>query len=121
MDNLSEPREAELQDYAECPDPPEQTTEDMPGERVNAGAAYLDGRNPVWFDAINLETLDMEHPCLCILGQLAGNYSSGYDLYGIKTGEDRIRLGFFSWVPAESVMLRDAWRAEILARRSPKA
>lgn len=39
-------------------------------ERVARGAALLDEREPGWHQRIDLETLDMELPCNCVLGQL---------------------------------------------------
>lgn len=40
-------------------------------ERVAAGAAYLDDREPGWWERIDMDRLDMSAECLCVLGQLA--------------------------------------------------
>lgn len=39
-------------------------------ERVAAGAAFLDGREPGWWERIDLGSLDMTADCGCVLGQL---------------------------------------------------
>jgi hypothetical protein len=41
---------------------------------VKAGVAWLDETHPGWELKIDLSQLDMSHSCLCILGQLEGNY-----------------------------------------------
>lgn len=38
-------------------------------ERVAAGAAFLDGQDPGWWREIDLESLDLGEPDLCVLGQ----------------------------------------------------
>ena len=40
-------------------------------ERVAEGAAYLDRCEPGWDAKVDLGKLDMQAPCLCVLGQLA--------------------------------------------------
>ena len=40
-------------------------------ERVAAGAAYLNEREPGWLQRIDLDRLDLKAPCRCVLGQLA--------------------------------------------------
>lgn len=48
-------------------------TETLPTfrQRVEAGAAYLDGVLPGWWEKIDLETLNLGSNCRCVLGQLA--------------------------------------------------
>lgn len=45
-------------------------------ERVAAGVAWLDADDPNWWkpDRIDLDELNMAHPCYCVLGQSRGNY-----------------------------------------------
>lgn len=40
-------------------------------KRVAAGAAFLDEREPGWWERIDLDRLDMSSECRCVLGQLA--------------------------------------------------
>lgn len=46
-------------------------------QSVKRGAALMDENDPRWFEKINLESLDMKNPCLCVLGQVYGRYGSG--------------------------------------------
>ena len=39
-------------------------------DRVARGAALLDEHLPGWTDEIDLDDLDLENPCLCVLGQV---------------------------------------------------
>lgn len=56
-------------------------------ERVAAGAAFLDEHDPGWDQRIDLDSLDLDHTCKCILGQAFADetewhnrcYDSGYD------------------------------------------
>lgn len=43
-------------------------------ERVERGATLLDEHVPGWYARVDLATLDVAHPCACVLGQLFGNY-----------------------------------------------
>lgn len=43
-------------------------------DRVAAGAAWLDAERPGWVERIDLDRLDLESPCRCILGQEFGDY-----------------------------------------------
>jgi hypothetical protein len=59
-------------------------------ERVERGAAFLDGVFPCWYRFIDLDVLNLENPELCILGQLYGRYSTGTrDLY-LDTDIERV-------------------------------
>lgn len=112
------------------------------------GAEFLDGKQKGWADKINLGTLDLQSPCLCVLGQLVpgvepGGYSNGYqaginewfqgDTYsaaehGFKIAEDRYDAIYESTtddtparirrLTAEYTLLQDAWMPEILKRRT---
>lgn len=39
-------------------------------EKVDRGARLLDQEMPRWYESINVDTLQMQNSCLCILGQL---------------------------------------------------
>jgi hypothetical protein len=45
-------------------------------KRVRQGAAYLDEREPGWWQKIDLPSLDLRSSCDCILGQLATDKDS---------------------------------------------
>jgi hypothetical protein len=64
-------------------------------ERVAAGAAWLDEHHPGWVDRIDLNVLDLESPCFCVLGQLGRNT----DLRGWRPLLARLRLPDWQDVP----------------------
>lgn len=43
---------------------------DLLRERVLAGAAYLDEKVPDWRERVEVNTLELSHPCRCVLGQI---------------------------------------------------
>jgi hypothetical protein len=81
-------------------------------ERVAAGAAFLDEREPGWW------SLDRESPlhtsqlyvgssCDCVLGQLFGSYLRGIRTLGLREpGVNREALGFM-FISADSDAERD--------------
>ncbi|MEL6347662.1 MAG: hypothetical protein AAFV53_31430 [Myxococcota bacterium] len=48
-------------------------------EDVDRGALLLDVIRPGWFDVIDIETLNIQYPHLCVIGQLYGEFSSTMD------------------------------------------
>lgn len=42
--------------------------------RVAVGMAFLDRTKPDWWRRINPHLLDMQHSCLCVLGQVCGGF-----------------------------------------------
>lgn len=52
------------------------------GERVAAGAAWLDATSPGWADTIDLATLDLQNPCGCVMGQIVSDITWG-DFYTV--------------------------------------
>lgn len=56
--------------------------------RVAAGAAWLDENRPGWEGSIDLETLDMQNSCRCILGQLDGDF---YDALARMCFSEKVR------------------------------
>ena len=72
------------------------TTERVPAveKRIAAGARFLDERRGLtWRGLVDIETLDIESPCDCILGQLFDHFKVGCDELGIKPFR-AARLGF---------------------------
>ena len=51
-------------------------------QRVAAGAALLDQKNPGWRERINVEELQLWSRFQCILGQLYGVYETGLGALG---------------------------------------
>jgi hypothetical protein len=41
---------------------------------VNRGVEFLDEHLPGWVEKIDLDTLDLAVPCMCVLGQLEGDF-----------------------------------------------
>lgn len=96
---------------------------------VQAGAALLDEKVPGWYARVDTETLEMDNPRRCILGQVfkgaSREYSSDYlyavEALGLTVGTlgppgimDTHGMGFSG---AEWGILRLEWRAAIEARR----
>ncbi len=71
-------------------------------QRVAAGAAFLDGREPGWWERIDLDSLDLGSGCRCVLGQLAtdvSQYASWRRIalrFGLDAWQDDIGLGFMA-------------------------
>lgn len=96
--------------------------------RVERGAALLDDRHPGWWDRIDLDHLTMSSPCMCIIGQVLGDYFR-VDMLGLGTEAEAEDHGFntasvpFSppHGPAASdrdyELLAEEWRSSILSRR----
>jgi hypothetical protein len=99
-------------------------------ERVAKGSAFLDGKQPGWDKRIDLERLDLESGCNCILGQLHPAPDDPEELpyiaalralglpHGVKDSED-VDLGFyFASDEDEFPALEAEWRRLIEARRA---
>lgn len=90
-------------------------------ERIAAGAAWLDANRPGWVDRIDLDTLRLDNPCRCILGQEYGDfYTAPYEIRGVL-GEMATQLGFDAKLTddgADYAELTEAWQRLILARRA---
>lgn len=103
--------------------------------RVAKGAALLDAKKPGWVKTIDLSSLDMGDPCLCVLGQIFGyepnesgwppGYSQGLkalfngnrqecDEHGFDLTDHDIEHG--EELPAALHHLQEAWVAAILDR-----
>lgn len=46
-------------------------------ERVASGAALLDQKRPGWAQLVDVGKLDLRNTCLCVIGQVCGEYYSG--------------------------------------------
>jgi hypothetical protein len=81
-------------------------------ERVARGAALLDEKQPGWEYEIDPGTLDLANGCLCVLGQVFGNF---YASIGWMTGETRGQAHFplaseyGFWAPTSNAV----WTSEI--------
>ncbi len=88
-----------------------------PYDAVARGVALLDEKVPGWRERIDIETLDIESPQRCIVGQPCGGYETamrrfGLEPYGRGVGA---HYGFLSpdnldW---QDQRLEDAWREAI--------
>lgn len=97
-------------------------------ERAAKGAAFLDEKEPEWFEAIDLDRLDMAEgyysrrdttACGCVLAQTdpSGSYEVHLNRLGMITAE-AIPLGFDALAFEDPYdALTEAWTAEIKARR----
>ena len=105
--------------------------------RVAAGAAYLDEREPGWWERIDLDRLNMSAECGCVLGQLAtdletplwsaivwefGLRRQGWEVFGLPTDFD---LGFNAGSTQskkaqyrEYAALEAEWKRVITGRRA---
>ena len=103
----------------------------VPHERIAEGVKFEHEHDPDWWredveKAIDLERLDLDHPCRCIFGQRYGNYWRKTEKLGMDE-ETAARLGFTSisfsegngtrlWRDLEEIT--DHWRAYIRAIRA---
>lgn len=118
-------------------------------EKAARGAAFLDDHEPGWADKIDLGTLALIHPCLCVLGQVLRLNPDGRDGYdyglralfhedGKKAGEHGFNLPQHRYaelrqaakynsslgdldetVESEYRLLQAAWIPEIQKRQTP--
>ena len=92
-------------------------------ERVAAGAAFLDEREPGWDKRIDLDKLSIGSGCNCVLGQLYQGFGLGLVATGlVDTIDQDVDLGFY-WddegtVREEVQDLTAAWQRLIAARRA---
>jgi hypothetical protein len=95
--------------------------------RVAKGAAFLDEREPGWWQRIDLDTLDLMAPCLCVLGQLATSLPEptwgGICVhFGLEPWRQQVDdLGFNTagaGTPLQYANLTAVWRRLIEARRA---
>lgn len=85
---------------------------------AEAGFKALQERGPTdWVWRINVDTLNLLHPCRCVVGQLYGGFCSGLKTLKLIDGNLAERHGFaaFSYdYPA----LTSIWKRLILAERA---
>lgn len=70
-------------------------TQDTIRRRVNRGIKLLNLRQVGWAKRIDLNTLDINYPTKCVLGQLFGNDIYGLDLLQLNR-EQEVTHGFNS-------------------------
>ena len=81
---------------------------------VQAGIKKLDHELPHWDQKIDINSLCLESPCNCILGQLYGSYTQGIYKANIDFGS---KYGFSALIRWEFPILQKIWIREILKRR----
>jgi len=88
-------------------------------ERVAAGAALFDDREPGWYRRRDLDRMDIMSCCDCVVGQRHGTYGAGLIALGITEKGRDVELGFH-WGPRfEDIdALNAEWRRLITERRS---
>lgn len=88
---------------------------------VIRGANLLDKHSPGWYDNINVDRLHLADECLCILGQIYGNFFTGHNILAL-TGPQIIAHGFDlagSQANTQDYQtLEAAWRRRIHSRRN---
>jgi hypothetical protein len=91
-------------------------------ESVEKCAAWLDIREPDWVDRIDLATLDISEPCLCVGGQLAGT-DYGWEALSRAFMRDH-RFDYWddrdervAFVDPDAT---DLWRREVSSRRASR-
>ncbi|MFI7072076.1 hypothetical protein [Micromonospora sediminicola] len=88
-------------------------------ERVELGMAWLDARLPGWDELVDLDRLNVENPCDCLLGQTYGEW----DLHTLGIDIDQLAaLGFDASsshddMADEYAALTEVWRTAIERRR----
>lgn len=87
---------------------------------VEAGAAFLDIRNPGWASKINKDALIMTSTDTCIIGQLYdGGFLAGIAQLGLEEGQDELLgfdvFGYDNMFPRYNTLTR-LWKAEITKR-----
>lgn len=95
-------------------------------QRVAKGAALMDKEMPGWDRRIDLDVLDLQNSCDCILGQEFRPFDDP-NIFGYDIGRDELfgdddeataAHGFTLLNPAESFdALTAEWKRVILARR----
>lgn len=88
-------------------------------KRIKAGVRCLSHKEPLWFLRVNLDTLNLRHCSLCILGQLTGRYHSAASYEICNDGPDRFSRGFTIYGNLKAWdKLTAEWRSAILALRA---
>lgn len=103
-------------------------TMDEARARVAKGAALLDERVPDWLERIDTSKLSLLSPCLCVIGQVFGNYYLNVRRFmGVDETEHQAH-GFWlivtnltekKLIDADYRVLQDAWLEAITERTLP--
>ncbi len=91
-------------------------------QKAAAGANFLDGVKPGWFNQINPDTLNIRDANFCPFGQLYGGYFKGVEETGVgwvslTSSEGVYELGF-NCEPWNNDSLVQAWCQEIEKRKT---
>jgi hypothetical protein len=87
---------------------------------VRRGARLLDREAPGWERKIDLDTLDLEHTCNCVVGQVYGDYDEGIEQLDGDAESHPERYGFDIDPAAdyEYESLTERWRGFLKRRLS---
>lgn len=92
-------------------------------ENVRRGMVWLDENfGPHWLDRVSLDSLYLSDCCLCVLGQICGDFDEAMTNYELD-GDDVTAFGFNLGIPARDQHpqwqeLTATWKAAILAERA---
>lgn len=87
-------------------------------ENVETAGKLLDVIRPGWYERVNVETLNMAHPFLCVLGQVFGDYWHAIDKYAdILLLEENTNVFAGDVLDDEYDAVFDAWVEYITARK----
>lgn len=89
-------------------------------ERVSAGVAFLDARQPGWHKRIRIGDLDISSDCGCVIGQLFESYNDNPLELDYRQARD---YGFFEYAGRNRDdrygRLTALWQDRILERFEP--
>ena len=87
-------------------------------DRVQNGINFLDKERPGWYDAIDLDQLNMTHTYLCIVGQVYGDRDPTFTLFSfykiIGDYKNAVEMGFDTGGTDEAYSeLENEWKNRI--------
>lgn len=96
-------------------------------ERVQRGAAVLDGFRPGWASTVNVDELEIASMDDCVLGQVFGDFGDGLHYVmacvgSVSPHEVAFDYGFDARGESyleDATELNELWKAVILERASP--
>ncbi|MDA8611249.1 hypothetical protein N9L18_00060 [Candidatus Pacebacteria bacterium] len=79
---------------------------------VKEGEALLDEKHPGWRENVDIDRLNIQSPCHCVLGQIYGHYETGKNILGLSEEEAMIR-GFQISYSASGGDLNRTWKNQL--------
>ena len=97
------------------------STDDEVLARVARGAAWLDADRPGWADVVNLQILATGYESLGAADQVYGSWGVAREMVPNRPRSDYGVALPYGEEPTDAAWARidDAWRAEVLKRRTP--